>query len=167
MISTARVDRDDLGFLLAKATQRWNELLAERFAAQGYGEVRPSYGSVLLPLYEEDGLRMSELAARARLSKQTMTQLIARLERDGLVERHADPSDGRAALIYLTKRARRFEPVAAVVLAELDRRVRRRLSADRVAVLKDALRQLMDLDAGQPVARPARRANAHRRPTAA
>ncbi len=167
MSPTARADRGDLGFLLAKATQRWNELLAERFVAQGYGEVRPSYGSVLLPLYEEDGLRMGELAARARLSKQTMTQMIARLERDGLVERRADPSDGRAALIYLTKRARRFEPVAAGVLTELDRQVKRRLSADRVAALKDALRQLMDLDLGQPVARPARRANAHRRPTAA
>jgi DNA-binding MarR family transcriptional regulator len=143
----ARVDRDDLGFLLAKATQRWNELLAERFAAQGYGEVRPSYGSVLLPLYEEDGLRMGELAARARLSKQTMTQMIARLERDGLVERRTDPSDGRAALIYLTKRARRFEPVAAGVLAALDRHVKRRLGADSVAALKDALRELMELDA--------------------
>ena len=147
MSSAARVDRDDLGFLLAKATQRWNELLAERFAAQGYGEVRPSYGSVLLPLYEEDGLRMGELAARARLSKQTMTQMIARLERDGLVERRTDPSDGRAALIYLTKRARRFEPVAAGVLAELDRQVKRRLSARSVAALKDALRELMELDA--------------------
>ena len=51
---------------------------------------------------------MGELAARARLSKQTMTQLIARLERDGLVERRADPSDGRATVIYLTKRARQF-----------------------------------------------------------
>ena len=42
-VSPARraVDRNDLGFLLAKATQRWNELLAERFAAWGYGEVQP------------------------------------------------------------------------------------------------------------------------------
>ena len=151
MIPTARVDRDDLGFLLAKAAQRWNELLAERLAAQGYGDVRPSYGSVLLPLYEEDGLRMSELAGRARLSKQTMTQLIARLERDGLVERRTDPSDGRAALIYLTARARRFEPVAAAVLADLDRLVKRRLTADRVAALKEALRELMNLETGLPV----------------
>ena len=146
MIPRARVDRDDLGFLLAKATQRWNELLAERFAAHGYGEVRPSYGSVLLPLYEEEGLRMGELAARARLSKQTMTQMVARLERDGLVERRADPSDGRAALIYLTKRARQFMPVAALVLSELDRLVKRHLSADRVAALKHDLRELMDID---------------------
>ena len=145
----ARVDRDDLSFLLAKATQRWNELLGERFAAHGYGEVRPSYGSVLLPLYEEDGLRMGELAARAHLSKQTMTQMINRPERADLAERRADPSDGRAALIYLTQHARSFEPVAAVVLADLDRLVKRRLSADRVAALKDALRELMEVDVGR------------------
>ena len=58
------MDRDDLGFLLAKATQRWNELLQERFRAAGWGAVRPSYGSILVPLFEEDG--MGELARRAR-----------------------------------------------------------------------------------------------------
>jgi DNA-binding MarR family transcriptional regulator len=141
------IDRNDLGFLLAKATQRWNELLAERFAGRGYSEVRPSYVSVLLPLYEEDGLRTGELATRARLSKQTMTQMIARLERDGLVKRRPDPGDGRATLIYLTDRARRFEPVAAAVLAELDRFVKQRLGTGRVAVHKDALRELIDLNA--------------------
>jgi len=52
--SPSPVSRDDLGFLLAKAAQRWNELLAERFAAAGYGDVSPSYGSVLLPLFEEE-----------------------------------------------------------------------------------------------------------------
>lgn len=137
--------RDDLGFLLAKAAQRWNELLAERFADAGYGDVSPSYGSVLLPLFEEDGLRLGELARRARLSKQTMTELVRRLERDGLVERRPDPSDGRAALVYLTERTRRFEPVAAQVLAELDRLVRGRLDDRRVDELKGALRELLEL----------------------
>ena len=105
---------DDVGFLLAKATHRWNELLAERFAATGHSHIRPSYGSVLVPLFEEDGLRMGELARRARLSKQTMTELVRRLEEDGLVERRPDPSDGRASLIFLTARSRDFEPAATL-----------------------------------------------------
>src|SRR5713101_3232390 len=109
--------RNNLGFLLSKAGQRWNEVLAERFAARGFAEVRPAYGSILIPLFEEDGLRMSE---RARLSKQTLTTLVPRLERDGLIERRGDPGDGRAALVFLTARARAFAPVAAAVLAELD-----------------------------------------------
>lgn len=143
--AVAALGRDDLGFLLAKATQRWNELLAERFAAAGYADVRPSYGSVLLPLYEQDGLRMGELARRARLSKQTMTTMIRRLEGDRLVERHPDPQDARASLIFLTPRSRRFEPVAAATLRGLDTLARRRLSAQGVAALKEALRELVEL----------------------
>lgn len=143
---TEVASRNDLGFLLAKATQRWNELLAERFAHAGYHDISPSYGSVLLPLYEEDGLRIGELARRARLSKQAMTEMIRRLERDGLVERRPDPADGRAALIYLTNRSRHFEPVAEETLLGLDRRVRKRFSARRVSDLKNALRELMDLE---------------------
>jgi DNA-binding MarR family transcriptional regulator len=139
------IDRDDLGFLLAKASQRWNELLAERFAEAGYGDVRPAYGSVLLPLFEEDGLRMGELARRARLSKQTMTDLVRRLEREELVERRADPADARASVIFLTARSRAFEPVAAGVLAELDRLVRARLDGEQVEELKTALRGLLQL----------------------
>jgi DNA-binding MarR family transcriptional regulator len=138
--------RNNLGFLLSKAGQRWNEVLAERFAARGFAEVRPAYGSILIPLFEEDGLRMSELARRARLSKQTLTTLVPRLERDGLIERRGDPGDGRAALVFLTTRARAFAPVAAVVLAELDDEVARLVSTRDLATTTRVLRALMDLD---------------------
>jgi DNA-binding MarR family transcriptional regulator len=120
-------------------------LLAERFAAAGYTEIRPSYGSVLLPLFEEDGLRMGELAERAHLSKQTMTEMVRRLERDELVERRGDPHDGRASLIFLTARSRGFEPIAQQVLGELDDLVRRRLTGERVDELKASLRELLRL----------------------
>src|SRR3712207_6645619 len=114
------IGRGNLGFRLAKASQRWNELLALRFRREGYGEVRPSYGSILVPLFEEDGLRMGELAYRAGLSKQTMTTMVRLLERDGLVSRAPDPSDGRASLVFLTERSRAFRPVAARVVREIE-----------------------------------------------
>jgi DNA-binding MarR family transcriptional regulator len=138
------VDRDDLGFLLAQATHRWNELLRERFAAAGWAEVRPSYGSILVPLFEEDGLRMGELARRARLSKQTMTTMVRLLERDGLVRREPDPADGRASRVVLTPKARRFEPVAEETLAELGERARTRLGERRIAALKRDLKEWIE-----------------------
>jgi DNA-binding MarR family transcriptional regulator len=136
--------RENLGFLLAKASQRWNELLYERFVTAGFPDVHPSYGSILLPLFEEDGLRMGELAARARLSKQTMTTMVRLLERDGLLERRADPSDGRASLVFLTERARSFRPVAEATLAELDRLVVGTLTARGRDEVQAALRVLAD-----------------------
>jgi DNA-binding MarR family transcriptional regulator len=141
----ALATRENLGFLLAKASQRWNELLYERFAGSGYPEVRPSYGSILVPLFEEEGLRMGELGHRSRLAKQTMTTMVRLLERDGLVKREPDPSDGRASLVSLTSRARRFRPVAEEVLRELDALVSSRLSeAERVALTR-ALKEVIQL----------------------
>ena len=138
------MDRDDLGFLLAKATQRWNELLQERFSAAGWDGVRPSYGSILVPLFEEDGLRMGELARRSRLSKQTMTTMVRLLERDGLVRREPDPNDGRAFRIVLTDRARRFEPVAERTLEELAALARQRVGDRRLASVKHALKEWIE-----------------------
>ena len=143
--ASTTLNRDDLGFLLAKASQRWNDRLADRFAAAGFGDVRPAYGSVLLPLFEEDGLQMGELARRARLSKQTMTDMVRRLERDGLVERRPDPDDGRASLILLTARSRAFEPIAQEVLRDLDLEVRALLDGKQVEAVKLALQTLLDL----------------------
>jgi DNA-binding MarR family transcriptional regulator len=138
------VDRDDLAFLLAKATQRWNKELHDRFRAAGWGHVRPSYGSLLVPLFEEDGLRMGELARRAHLSKQTMTTMVRLLEREGLVHRKRDPADGRAFLVVLTAKARRFEPVAERTLEELAALAQQRLGERRQQTLKHGLKEWIE-----------------------
>src|SRR3954471_20131063 len=135
------LDRDNLGFLLAKATQRWNELLHQAFADAGFPEVRPAYGSLLVPLFEEDGLRQGELARRARLSKQTLTTMTRALERDGLVERRIDESDARATQIFLTKRARKLRPVAEQVLSEMEALIGDALPARANETLKKSLSQ--------------------------
>ena len=134
----ARATRQNLGYLLAKASQRWNELLYEAFVGEGFGDVRPSYGSVLLPLFEEDGL-----ASRARLSKQTITTLVRLTERNGLVRRERDREDGRAYRIHLTPRARSFLPVAERALAGLDDRVASRLSPADRTILTESLKEVM------------------------
>ena len=131
--------------MLAKTSQRWNEVLYERFVVAGFPEVRPAYGSILIPLFEEDGLRQGELARRARLSKQTMTTMARLLERDGLVERRPDSTDARATLVFLTERARAFQPVAEAAAADLDRLAARALGAESTGELRSALRRLLDL----------------------
>jgi DNA-binding MarR family transcriptional regulator len=141
----SELGRDTLGWLLAKAAQRWNELLEAAFDEAGFPEVRPAYGSVLLPLYEEDGLRMSELARRSRLSKQAMTTLVRSVEEAGLVSRTRDPEDGRAYRVSLTERAVELRPVAEVVLEELAARARQTLSEEELDDLHTSLRKVVEL----------------------
>jgi DNA-binding MarR family transcriptional regulator len=147
-VSEPRATRENLGFRLAKASQRWNGLLQEAFAEAGFPEVRPSYGSVLIPLFEEDGLRMGGIARRARLSKQTMTTLVRLAERDGLVERRPDEADGRATRVHLSAKGRRFRPVAERALGDLEKLASSALGPRGVAATGRALARLAELERG-------------------
>ncbi len=62
-----------------------------------------SQGSVLGRLDRGGPQSTSKLAAAERVRPQSMSQTVAELESQGLVERHADPADGRSALIELTE----------------------------------------------------------------
>ena len=135
----------NLGFLLAKASQRFNERLVQALEARGFPEVRASFGSVLVPLFEQDGLRVGEIGTRARLSKQSMTRLVRDCERARLVQRRRDADDGRAFRIELTARGRELRTVAAEVLEELDDEVLGLLGGRRSDALKAALRGVMEL----------------------
>ncbi|MEU8139467.1 MarR family winged helix-turn-helix transcriptional regulator [Streptodolium elevatio] len=53
-------------------------------------------------------MRLTELARTEQISQPGITQLVTRLERDGLVERRPDPGDGRAVLVHITEAGRRI-----------------------------------------------------------
>jgi len=143
--SPASLTTDNVGFLLARASQRFNERLVERFAQAGYPEVRASYGSVLVPLFERDGLRLGQLAARAKLSKQAMTGLVAACERDGLVTRARDEADARAFVVSLTDRGRAFANVAERVTRDLDAELAAVIGTRTHHALVKALKGVIDL----------------------
>jgi len=139
----SELTRDNLGFLLAKASQRWNELLVDGFQEAGFPQVRPSFGSVLVPLFEEDGLRMGELARRSGVSKQAMTTLVRTVENAGLVTRERDAADARAVRVSLSPRGEALRPVAERVVAEAAGWARGRLSSAELTGLVESLRKVV------------------------
>jgi DNA-binding MarR family transcriptional regulator len=62
-----------------------------------------SQGAVLGRLDRQGTMSIGDLAAAERVRPQSMTQTIADLEGEGLIERRADPRDGRRALVALTE----------------------------------------------------------------
>lgn len=73
--------------------------------------------SVLVPLKNGARLSQKELARLAGVEQPSMAQLLARMERDGLIRREPDPSDGRSSLISLSDDAlARIGPARAVLL---------------------------------------------------
>ena len=71
---------------------------------------------VLVALKDGAQLTQKELAQLANVEQPSMAQLLARMERDGLIRREVDPNDGRSSLISLTDNATSlFSPVRAIL----------------------------------------------------
>ncbi|AIQ14037.1 MarR family transcriptional regulator [Paenibacillus durus] len=58
--------------------------------------------SVLHTLSRKSPMRLTELTATEQVTQSAITQLVTRLERDGLVERRPDPNDGRVVQVHIT-----------------------------------------------------------------
>ena len=95
-----------LGQLLRSAFARFEAELIDATPPFHGHELRPTHNHVLRNL-DADGTRASVLAERAGLSRQAITQIVDELEAAGVVEREADPDDGRAKLVRYTAEGRR------------------------------------------------------------
>lgn len=78
------------------------------------GLTYPQY-LVMLALWEEDGQSVKQIAARLRLDSGTVTPLLKRLERDGLLRRGRDPADERHLRVELTEAGQALRRKAAAV----------------------------------------------------
>ena len=103
--------------------------------------MRAPHGNVLQFL-DAEGTSVSELARRAQITKQSMAELVAHLERHGYVERVPDPADRRARLVRATARGAEVYAIAREVVAELEQRLVARLGPERFAQLRDLLEEV-------------------------
>ncbi|PYP58602.1 MAG: hypothetical protein DMD44_07570 [Gemmatimonadetes bacterium] len=98
---------------------------------------------VLHPLAEaREPLPLSELAQRQHCVRSNITQLVDRLEKDGLVRRRPDPQDRRGVLAALTPAGEQAYTKGMRALVEAQQAIVRTLSAGDAASLKSALNAL-------------------------
>ena len=80
-----------------------------RAVAQAAGAgLRPAHGNALEMLALHDGLRLTDIAAQAGMTTQSMGELVDDLVAKGYLRRQEDPADRRAKRIYLTGKGRQI-----------------------------------------------------------
>lgn len=96
----------------------------------------------LVPHVTVDGIRATELARRTDVTKQAVSQTLARLRDLGLVELVPDPSDGRAQLVRMTRAGLSSAGQGLAALAAVQAELERRVGRDVVAATFDGLRRI-------------------------
>jgi MarR family transcriptional regulator, organic hydroperoxide resistance regulator len=106
VVNGAHPIRQNASFALAKVCRAHRTYVGELLSAHG---LHVGQDMVLVELWQDDGLRGSELTERLGVEPPTVTKMVRRLEACGLVERRADPEDARGLRVYLTPQGRALE----------------------------------------------------------
>jgi DNA-binding MarR family transcriptional regulator len=95
--------------------------------------------TALTVLAGRDGLTSAELARNSFVTAQTMTDMVAALERRELITREQDPAHGRRLLISLTDKGKAFLDEHAAEISAIEERMVSRLNSDERSALHDLL----------------------------
>jgi DNA-binding MarR family transcriptional regulator len=101
------------GHLISLAARGFARLSEARLKPLGFGV---GHLPVLVALEDGRASTQRDLARFAKIEQPPMAQMLARMERDGLILRTPDPDDGRSSRITLTKAAEERLPEAVAVL---------------------------------------------------
>lgn len=92
-----------------------------------------------------DGIRITDLADEARITKQTAAALVTELERAGYVVRRPDPTDARARLVFLSDRGQRLCAAAAAEVEKVEQEWRAHLGPQVFDRLREAMVSLREI----------------------
>ena len=98
---------------------------------------------VLNALKDGGKFSQTELARGAKVEQPTMAQMLARMERDGLIRREPDPRDRRSSLVYLTEDALGRLPAGRAILRQGNADMTKGLSREEVDTLVSLLRRVL------------------------
>ncbi|MGR9237357.1 MarR family winged helix-turn-helix transcriptional regulator [Rhizobium leguminosarum] len=129
------------GHLISLAARGFARLSESRLKPLGFGVGQLP---VLVALQNGKASTQRDLARFARIEQPPMAQMLARMERDGLIERTRDPADGRSSRIVLTRTAQQRMPEAITTLFQGNREALTGFTGADAGQLVDLLKRLIE-----------------------
>lgn len=118
--------------------------ILEFLADEGFDDLTLAQGRVAARV-GDDGVRLTDLAEQAQITKQACGALVDQLEKAGYVERVPDPTDARARLVRPAARGREARSRARLMEQQIDREWEQHLGKRRMAELRRALADLREI----------------------
>ena len=113
--------------------------------AAGAG-LRPAHGNALEMLAVQDGLRLTDIAAQAGMTTQSMGELVDDLVAKGYLRRQEDPADRRAKRIYLTGKGRKTAAAGEAATRQAEEQIQAALGPGQYQQLRRNLAAIAHLD---------------------
>jgi len=117
--------------------------MEDQLKEKGFNDVSPSHGWIFHNTKPE-GSRITELATMAKITKQSMSALVAQLEESGYVEKKADPTDKRAWLLVLTPKGKKVKQAGQDINFKFEKNWEMKIGQENYNQLRQLLKQLCE-----------------------
>lgn len=132
-------EHESINFLLGVIGRLQRTQMNEALAAIG---IYAGQEMFLWHLWREDGLTQSQLVERLCVQPPTISKMLDRMEKAGLVTRRPDPDDSRASRVYLTEQGRKSQDAVGEVWKNIELRLSEGMSLEERLLLRRLLLQV-------------------------
>ena len=110
------------GYLISRIKQAGTRIFDRMLAASGIDAFNGAQGRILYVLWQQEDISISSLSAKTSLANTTLTSMLDRMEKSGLIVRKPDPADRRSRLIALTDKAKALQHDYELVSQKMNER---------------------------------------------
>lgn len=128
----------NIGRLMNNAVARFEERVLQLLAEKTQSQVRLTHLSLTRNL-DLTGTRSTELARRAAMTKQAMSEIVSQCEAIGLIHREADPSDARAKIVLFTDKGLLWLKAFRQAVKDAEDEMEQELGSQAMLAFKKAL----------------------------
>jgi mobile rSAM pair MarR family regulator len=97
------------GFLVTKIKQLGDRIFERILAEKNIDAFNGAQGRILYVLWQEDGVPIKIISEKSGLAITSLTTMLERMEKNGLISRKMDEADKRKTLLFLTDKAKELK----------------------------------------------------------
>ena len=132
---------NNIGFLMARTLLRMKLELQRGFNEKGYPLTTDHWG-ILQVLYKTDGISQIELANALVKDTPNITRMLDVMEKNGLIDRRADPDDRRKHLIFKTDKAIKMKKELFHISSSIQGKIFKNISKGDLTKFKDMMEHM-------------------------
>lgn len=135
--------QDFYNLLTGRTPQAFSRVLGRNFKLASIGLTKEQW-SILVLLWENDGVSQQLLAERSYRDRGSITRLIDNLEKEALVERKTDKNDRRLNLIFLTEKGKEIQQKVIAIADETVQKALEGVAIEEVVMVKKVLNKIYE-----------------------
>ncbi len=132
------------GYLIGQINKLINRRINELLKEENVNEFNGAQGTIIFVLTEEGPMPIKDIGKATGLAKTSLTSMLDRMEKQGLIKKRENENDRRSTIIDLTERSRGYKEVIEKVSQEVNREFYKKIKAKDIERFEATLQKVLD-----------------------